>query len=47
MKKKTNQNFDVDQVYDLIDDLSEQHSVGKRRDIRLLLLLDKSLSFFF
>ena len=27
--KKTNQNLDVDQVHDLMDDLSEQHSVGK------------------
>lgn len=26
--KKTNQNLDVDQVHDLMDDLSEQHSVG-------------------
>jgi uncharacterized metal-binding protein len=27
--KKTNQNLDADQVHDLMDDLSEQHSVGK------------------
>ena len=27
--KKTNQNLDVDQVQDLMDDLAEQHNVGK------------------
>jgi charged multivesicular body protein 4 len=27
--KKTNQNLDADQVHDLMDDLAEQHGVGK------------------
>ena len=27
--KNTNQNLDVDQVHDLMDDLTEQHNVGK------------------
>ncbi len=34
--KKTNQNLDADQVHDLMDDLSEQHSVGRLTSICFL-----------
>ena len=34
--KKTNQNLDVDQVHDLMDDLAEQHTVGKRVSTRVI-----------
>jgi charged multivesicular body protein 4 len=35
--KKTNQNLDVDQVHDLMDDLSEQQTVGKFNTIVFLI----------
>ena len=42
--KKTNQNLDVDQVHDLMDDLSEQHTVGKKQRY---LCIDKISSLLF
>jgi len=42
--KKTNQNLDVDQVHDLMDDLSEQHTVGKKI---LFILFSRTFFFFF
>ncbi len=43
--KKTNQNLDVDQVHDLMDDLSEQQTVGMGNI--LYFLLNKIYCFFF